>query len=124
MSDDNLDVLVRGLDQAAHLVGDVSEEQLSGPTPCSDWTVADLVDHLVAWTANFGRTVRGEQVDWSAPTPHVGSDRADAFRASADSLVSAWRDQGTDGGAIGPEWQCAELAVHTYDLAAAIGRPT
>ena len=124
MSDQALDVLDRGLEQAADLLGEVSDEQLTAPTPCREWTVADLVDHLVLGTANFARTVRGEQVDWSAPTPRVGSDRVDAFRSSADALLTAWRDQGTEGASIGPDWQCAELAVHTYDLAAALGRPS
>ena len=68
--------------------------------------------------------VRGEEVDWSAPTPHVGDDRADVFRASADGLLDAWRDVGDGDAPTGADWQSAEIAVHTYDLAAALGRPT
>jgi uncharacterized protein (TIGR03086 family) len=123
MSDD-LDVLGRGLDQTAGLVGEVSDDQLDRPTPCPDWTVADLVAHLVLGTENFARTVRGDQVDWSAPMPPVGPDRVGAFREAADALLGAWRDRGTEGASIGPDWQCAELAVHTYDLATALGSPT
>jgi uncharacterized protein (TIGR03086 family) len=123
MSDD-LDVLGRGLDQTAGLVSEVSDDQLERPTPCPEWTVSDLVDHLVLGTENFARTVRGDQVDWSAPIPQVGSDRVGAFRAAAEALLRAWRERGTDGASIGPGWQCAELAVHTYDLATALGSPT
>jgi uncharacterized protein (TIGR03086 family) len=123
MSDD-LDVLSRGLDQTAGLVGEVSDEQLGRPTPCPDWTVSDLVDHLVRGTENFARTVRGDEVDWSAPTPHAGPDRVGAFRAAADALLEAWQQRGTERASIGPDWQCAELAVHTYDLAAALDSRT
>jgi len=123
MSDD-LDALGRGLDQTEVLVGEVSDGQLGRPTPCPDWTVSDLVDHLVMGTENFARTVRGDQVDWSAAMPHVGPDRAAVFRTAAGSLLAAWRERGTEDAPIGPDWQCAELAVHTYDLAAALDRPT
>jgi uncharacterized protein (TIGR03086 family) len=124
VSDDELEVLARGLEQTARLLGEVPEDRLAAPTPCDDWALSDLVDHVVLGTANFARTVRGENVDWSAATPHVGSERADAYRAAAADLLAAWRRQGTDGASIGPDWQSAETAVHTYDLAAALGRPT
>ena len=122
--DDELAVLARGLEQTADLLGEVPEDRLAGPTPCDDWTLSDLVDHVVRAAGAFAVSVRGGDVDWSAPTPHVGSDREDRFRAGAADLLAAWRAQGTDGADIGPDWQTAEMAVHTYDLAAALGRPT
>ncbi len=36
-------------------------------------------------------------------------------------LRQAGQDSPADGAA---DWQCAELAVHTWDLATALGRPT
>ena len=122
--DNEIAVLGRGLDQAATLLGSVGEDDLDAATPCHDWTTAELVDHLVAAPARFAQMVRGEEVDWSAPTPHVGDDRADVFRASADGLLDAWRDVGDGDAPTGADWQSAEIAVHTYDLAAALGRPT
>jgi uncharacterized protein (TIGR03086 family) len=122
--DDELAVLVRGLDQATTLLGSVSDSDLSTPTPCHEWTVAELVDHLVAAPTKFAAMVRGDEVDWSAPTPHVDGERAERFRASADELVSAWNTVGEGDAPMGPDWQSAEVAVHTYDLAAALGRPT
>jgi uncharacterized protein (TIGR03086 family) len=121
--DDELAVLTRGLDQATHLLRSVGDEDLINPTPCQEWTTSELVDHLVAAPANFATMLRGGQVDWSAPTPHVGAERADVFRARAEELMDAWH--GVDADArVGPDWQSAEVAVHTYDLAVAIGRST
>ena len=122
--DDELAVLTRGLDQATLLLGSVGDHDLTSPTPCHDWTTADLVDHLVAAPARFAQMVRGEEVDWSAPTPHVGDERAEAFRTGADDLVEAWHGVGNGDAPMGPDWQSAEIAVHSYDLAAAIGHPT
>ncbi|HEX3222769.1 MAG TPA: maleylpyruvate isomerase N-terminal domain-containing protein, partial [Nocardioides sp.] len=58
---DELAVLSRGLDQAARLLDEVTEADLTTATPCENWTVADLVDHLVVSPARFAQMVRGEQ---------------------------------------------------------------
>ena len=67
--------------------------------------------------------MRGESIDWSAPTPASGDDPARAFRVHADDLLRTSREH---GGESGPplDWQCAELACHTWDLATALGRST
>jgi len=117
-------VLARGLDQAATLLAAVGDDDLAAPTPCRDWSTAELVDHLVAAPSRFAQMMRGERVDWSAPTPHVGDERVATFRGNADALLAAWRDAGDDAGPVSADWQCAELAAHTYDLAIALGRPT
>lgn len=122
--DIELDALATALTQAAGLLDDVSDDDLGALTPCHDWTVAELVDHLVNAPHNFAQMVRGEQVDWSAPTPHVGGDRAEVFRAGAAALLSAWEAVGDGDAPMGPDWQSAEIAVHTYDLATALGRRT
>jgi uncharacterized protein (TIGR03086 family) len=121
---DELAVLSRSLDQAAALLASTGDDDLAAPTPCAEWTTGQLVDHLVEAPSKFARMLRGEEVDWSAPTPHVASDRADAFRGHADALQGAWHDVGDGEAPIGPDWQTAEIAVHTYDLAAALGRST
>jgi uncharacterized protein (TIGR03086 family) len=122
--EDDLAVLRRALDQLAQLLDDLPAGELGDPTPCEDWTVEDLVDHVVAAPAKFARMVRGESIDWSAPTPSAGADPATAFRTHGEDLVQAWRDHEESGGAPGVDWQCAELAVHTWDLSAALGRST
>ena len=122
-SDDALPVLHRALDQLADLLDEVPRGALGDRTPCEQWTVQDLVDHVVAAPAKFARMVRGESIDWSLPTPPAGDDPAAAFRAHADDLLTAWRDEDAPQGP-GVDWQCGELAVHTWDLATALGRST
>ena len=122
--DDDPAVLRRALDQLTGLLDDVRSEALGGRTPCAAWTVQDLVDHVVVAPAKFARMVRGESIDWSAPTPSAGNDPAGAFRSKAEDLLRAWRDHDGPPGPAGLDWQCAELAVHTWDLATALGRFT
>jgi uncharacterized protein (TIGR03086 family) len=122
-SENDAAVLGRALDQLAALLDRVPGTAMTDATPCADWSVRDLVDHVVAAPATFAQLVRGEPVDWSTPTPPAGADPAAAFRAHADDLLAAVRASGPSSGA-GVDWQCAELAVHTWDLATATGRAT
>lgn len=126
MAEDNaaLSALTRGLDQVTELLAEVSPEQLGRSTPCQEWTLADLVDHVVDGPTKAAQMVRGQQVDWSAPTPHVGEDRVEVFRSGVEDLLTAWQGVGGEDVPMSPDWQCAELAVHSYDLATALGRST
>jgi uncharacterized protein (TIGR03086 family) len=122
--DDELAVLHRGLDQATSLLGSVGDDDLTNPTPCQDWTTAELVGHLAAAPGRFARMLRGEEVDWGVKDPEAGSRGAATFRTGADDLLDAWGAVGDADAPMGPDWQTAEVAVHTYDLATALGRPT
>jgi uncharacterized protein (TIGR03083 family) len=122
--DDELVVLARGLDQVTSLLGSVTADHLADSTPCDDWSIGQLVDHLGAAPIRFAQMMRGEKVDWSAPPPQVGSDRAEVFRAGAEDLLATWRGTADGADSMPPDWQCAEIAVHSYDLATAIGHPT
>jgi len=114
-----LDVLHTGLDQVDTLLGAVGPDDLGRSTPCKDWSVSDLVDHLVQTPQRFAMMVRGEDVDWTAPTPHE-ADPLTVYRRHADELRAALAD--APDAPPGPDWQCAELAVHTWDLATALDR--
>ncbi|MBM6401062.1 TIGR03086 family metal-binding protein [Phycicoccus sonneratiae] len=116
--------LSTALDQLVDLVGEVDDDTAARPTPCADWTVSELVDHVVGGVGNFARGVRGEEVDWSAARAPVEGDRAAALRSAADDLLAAWAEAPEDAEAPPPEWQCSELAVHTWDLATALGKDT
>jgi uncharacterized protein (TIGR03086 family) len=131
-SDAELGVLSVAVDQAAGLLARVPESRLDDPTPCTEWTVGRLVDHLVNTPSVFTTIMRGEQPDWGAAAEHVGADRERRFRAAGDELVRAWtglnadadRASRTDTDPTPLAWQLAELAVHTWDLATALGVPT
>ncbi|MEZ0578554.1 TIGR03086 family metal-binding protein [Nocardioides sp. MH1] len=119
---DGVSVLSRALDQAGDVLGHVRPDNTSGPTPCSDWDVGTLADHLVEAPAKFAVMMRGEQPDWASPAPHVEEGWSGAFRAHGDDLMHAWHSLDGDPPVPSP-WQVAELAVHTWDLARAVGYP-
>ncbi|WP_036224935.1 maleylpyruvate isomerase family mycothiol-dependent enzyme [Marmoricola sp. URHB0036] len=117
-----LSVLARSLDQLGDLLGHVSAVQLDARTPCADWTLGDLADHIVAAPGKFTVMARGEQPDWSAAPQHFEKGWAPAFRSAADDLMQVVGQK--DAGSMDPAWMTAEFAVHTWDLAHALGRST
>ena len=119
---DAVRVLAHALDQAGDVLDHVHADRVGDPTPCADWDVGALADHLVQAPVNFLTMMRGEQPDWSAPTPHLSDGWAGVFRNHADDLVHAWHT--LDGEPpVAADWQVAELAVHAWDLATAVGFP-
>lgn len=120
---DSIQVLSRALDQAGDVMVRVKADQLSAATPCPDWDVATLIGHLLADTHNFRRALNGEPPDFSAAPEPARENWTAAFRAGADDLLHAWHRQAGDDATSDPDWQTAEFAVHTWDLATAIGVP-
>jgi uncharacterized protein (TIGR03086 family) len=119
-TDRSLDVLSRALDQTEGVLAQVSRDQLTDPTPCSDWDLSALVAHLVADTRNFALMALGDSPDWGAQ-PTLPDDWTAEFRSGADELLTAWHSAGDSASAQSIDMQTAELAVHTWDVVQALG---
>ena len=119
--DTAVSVLARGLGQLGRLLEEVPADRLGDPTPCTEWTLRDLVDHAVQMPGQFAGMVRGEEVSWGAQAPHH-DDWSAAYRRHADALLQAWSAR-PDAQAA-PDFQTAEVAVHTWDVATALDQPT
>jgi uncharacterized protein (TIGR03086 family) len=123
-SHESVVVLSRALDQAGDVLAAVHPDQLAQPTPCGDWDVAQLVGHLVNAPVRFLEMARGAQPDWSAGPRPVTGNWVSEFRSNADDLIHHWHRAGdaVDAGQV--DWQIAEIAVHTWDVARATGQTT
>lgn len=126
MSDatDSVIVLNRALDQLGDVLAAVHEDHMPRPTPCSGWAVSQLVGHLLATPGRFVEMVEGGKPDWSSDPAPPEHGWAEDFREAADDLIHVWHQQGEDASVQQVDWQTAEFAVHTWDLARAIGRST
>lgn len=126
--------LIRSYAHAADVVAGVQRDQLAGPTPCPEYDVATLVDHLVGAGWRAASLGRGEE-QTSEEFPHVElADAPGALRAAGAEAESAWADDArlaattvmpwgeTYTGATLVEMYLAELAAHTWDLASATGQ--
>jgi len=114
--------LQRALTQAADLLDRVGRDDLARTTPCADWDVRDLANHLIAQPRVFVTMLQGAPPGWNGRedyTEHLGEE----LRTRGNALINLWREVG-ENVMVDPDWQAAEIAVHTWDLAAALGRPT
>jgi uncharacterized protein (TIGR03086 family) len=139
MTEDPIRPLATALDGAAGLVSGVRAEQWDLPTPCEDWSVRQLVNHLVGGNRLFTRVLSGEplppreQLGRRAHEDQLGDDPAEAFRTSADALLAAFRGPGvlerahtvpvgTLPGPAAVHLRTVETLVHGWDLARATGQ--
>src|SRR5215217_4642614 len=101
---DEVRVLARALDQAGDVLDHLHPDHLTQPTPCGDWDVAALADHLLAAPAKFLTMMRGGQPDWSAAPEHVTESWGPTFRVAGDELIHAWH-QGAADAPVSADWQ-------------------
>jgi uncharacterized protein (TIGR03086 family) len=125
----------RALDRFGANVRQVRDDQWDSPTPCADWDVRTLVNHVVnenRWTPPLleGQTIAevGDRFDGDL----LGDDPKHAWDDSAQEAAAAVQADGaldrtvhlSFGDAPGSEyvWQLfADILVHGWDLASAIG---
>ncbi|MFF3748895.1 TIGR03086 family metal-binding protein [Streptomyces sp. NPDC002018] len=122
----------------AGLLGGISEEQLTAPTPCPAYTVREVLGHLVGLTAGFRDAARkelGPTTDASpdAALPVLPGDWREVLPRQLDELAEAWRSpeawrgDSRIGGVDLPGDAVAavglnEVQVHGWDLARSTGQ--
>lgn len=123
----------------ARLAEGVTDEQLSGPTPCPDYAVRNLLGHLVGLAVAFrdaGRKDLGATTDTSPTSalPDIGPGWRQELPKVLEELGDAWRDPAawtgmTRAGGVdlpGPVVGLVavdEIMIHGWDLARATGQP-
>jgi uncharacterized protein (TIGR03086 family) len=135
MQQDIRDLYQRAVARFGDHVHAVRDDQWRAPTPCSEWDVRALVNHLVSenrWAPPLfeGRTIAevGDRFDGDL----LGDDPAGAWDDSAAAAVAAVREDGamertvhlSFGDLPGREYAMqlfADTLVHGWDLARAIG---
>ncbi len=117
---------------ASQVIDAITDDQWSRPTPCGDWTVRDLVEHVVAGNAGFTAAL-SEQPTAPGPTAERSGNLASDYGRSVRALLDAFRQPGvlekvvgvpfgTVPGVIALHLRITELLVHGWDLARATGQ--
>lgn len=131
---DDLLLYRRSLNEFTARATQVSTDLWSAPTPCSDWTVRDLISHVVSedrWTARLIAGATIDEVGDDLSGDLVGADPAGAALAAAAAADLAVSEPGaldrvvhvSAGDTPVREYLrqlMAEHLVHGWDLAVAI----
>lgn len=125
---DLLEALDRTFQRAHDVIAAVPAAKLDAATPCEEWKVRDLLEHMIGVVAGLGAAASG-----AAPTPfELGDDPATQFEGIAKTTLDAWRApgaleqiiEGPAGAMPGQVYAGINLldtATHTWDLATACG---
>lgn len=131
--DSLIDDLARSFDAVGALIAQVRPDQWSAPTPCTDWTIRALVEHLIGMNRVFVALLAGQTPPQRSAADDVEQDPVGAYRDTAATLLSAFTApgvldreyQGPLGSATGAERlqiRLYDLLAHGWDLARATGQ--
>ena len=98
---DPLALLSRSVKQAGDVIAGVADGQWEMRTPCHDWDVSHLVDHITQSARNGEIRARGGKPDWTASPPHADDPVAE-FHSAGAALLEAWNGADLDGTAEMP----------------------
>jgi uncharacterized protein (TIGR03086 family) len=123
MEPDLLELYRRASDWTAATLAATTD--LDAPTPCTEWTVRDLLNHMLDTQRYFLAAARGQSA--SPPGPHppdlIGDDPAAAFAATREEVIAEFGKEGVvdkTGPALGIAF--ADQLLHGWDLARATGQ--
>jgi uncharacterized protein (TIGR03086 family) len=140
---DPMDRLERARAWTGSILDGVHKEDLHEPTPCSDWDVSMLLDHLIADIDTFNRVASGEPLDLVTSIKPEGPENKGRATPNAsvafERVVERAREIWARPGAVEQKYKTSrselpgaalfnifliELLVHGWDLAKATGQPT
>lgn len=131
------------IESTVDLVRNVQPDLLMLPTPCSGWTLADLLTHMTAQHHGFAAAARGHGRDaavWRVESyaAAVAADPAGTYATAADDALRAFTTDGVDEALfalpeLGPDvavpgtaalgFHFVDYVVHGWDVAATLGMP-
>ncbi len=120
----------RAQDAFAGVLANVSPDQFGAATPCSEWTVRELVEHVIGGNEHVGHWAGG-----GAGPPVRPDDIAAAHRAAAASAQQVFASPdglsatftlpfGEIPGQLFIGMRTSDVLTHAWDLAVATGQST
>jgi uncharacterized protein (TIGR03086 family) len=129
---EQLDAILPGL---VDLARTITPDQMGNPSPCADFDVRGVMNHMIGGAGFFAAQFRGEPAPEPPPpgTDLTGDDPVGTFVAAMDELLAATRVPGAFErtvvapfgevpGVVVAQFLTLDGMVHAYDLATATGQ--
>jgi uncharacterized protein (TIGR03086 family) len=137
---DDLATMQKVVAEANRVVGGITPDQLDQPTPCADWDVRALLNHVTGGSDMFAEgvsqgAISDERVGELLGTDRIGDDYQGAFAAATKRALDAFETPGaaekmvtlpfgTMPAGVALNIAIFDVAVHAWDLAKATGQST
>jgi uncharacterized protein (TIGR03086 family) len=122
---------------SVEVVSRMTGEDLDRPTPCSEWTLAELLAHMTTQHYGFAAAAAGDGADLAVWQPRPpGDDPVAAYAAAADHVIAAFAQDGvpqraftlpeistqmTFPGSTAIGFHLIDYVVHGWDVARSLG---
>lgn len=122
---DLLDLFERGSTWTAAKVP-AAADKLDNPTPCDDWTVRQVLDHMLDTQRYFTEAARGKESPdppASDPPAVIDDDPVADYERARQATLAAFREPGAidrTGPSLGIAF--ADQLIHGWDLATGTGQ--
>jgi uncharacterized protein (TIGR03086 family) len=135
MTDGPLARFDRAAAVADRVIAAVEPDQLELPSPCTEWSVRQVINHVVLGSLRFATMVGGGGTAAALDQDHLGADPLGAFRDAVRGLRAAFSADGVldrtyptpfgEGpGSLLVTMRVVEMSVHAWDIAKATGQST
>ncbi|MBC9714909.1 TIGR03086 family protein [Streptomyces sp. TRM66268-LWL] len=120
-------------ERASAVLDGIEDGQLGAPTPCAEYDVRALANHLLHVVVQFQALAAKQIPDFSTTPDYIGEDPEwrKRFAAEVHRLAQAWAAPGALEGVTGmmdmpaptvARMALGDLVVHAWDLAEATGQ--
>ncbi|WP_432001347.1 TIGR03086 family metal-binding protein [Streptomyces sioyaensis] len=128
-------LLAAAAEAALPVLRAVRDDQLARPTPCAEYDVRALLNHLFHVVVAFQTLAAKKDADFSRTPDRLGeygTQWPERFAAETARLVEAWAAPGAEDGLTGGmnlpartvgAMVLLDLTVHSWDVARATGQP-
>lgn len=120
----------RAQDAFAGVLARVSPDQFGAPTPCSEWTIWDLIDHVIGGNERVGQWAASPMQPQARPDDTVAAHRASALAAQSvfagpDGMTAMYKlPFGEVPGQVFVGMRTSDVLTHAWDLAFATNQST
>jgi uncharacterized protein (TIGR03086 family) len=119
--------------ETVRIVSNIDAARLQDSTPCSDWNVRQLMNHMIRGNKRFAAFAVGETFDAPREQDFTGEDPSASFAASVEAVVEGFGSPGAMErtfdlpfgampGAQAVRIALLEAVVHGWDVARATGQ--
>lgn len=122
---------------SVEIISKATSDDLTRPTPCADWTLADLLAHMTGQHYGFAAASNGNGADLAVWQPRpLGDDPVTGYAEAAEHVIAAFARDGvlerpfalpeisittTFPGALAIRFHFIDYVVHGWDVARALG---
>src|SRR5258708_20866732 len=96
---DSVALLQRVVDETTGIIGKIGPNELGAPTPCTEWTVRDLINHITGGSTMFAMSaeqgsVPDDQIPQLMGGDNLGADYMGPWKAASSRAMAVFAHPG------------------------------